>query len=241
MNQYPNRYPGQPTGLPTQVGVRPTAQLSAGFLSQAFTWMFAGLLLTAGIAYVVQSSERLTQIASDFLLPAIVLEIAVVFAISLAINRINALMALGLFFVYAAVNGLTIGLIVSYYTTASVAAAFVSAAGMFGAAAVYGGVTKRSLATIGGYLTMALIGLIIAMLVNFFLQSSALSYVISIVGVIIFVGLTAWDTQRISRGDLAVMTGSMEKGAVLGALILYLDFINLFLLLLRLTGNGSRR
>jgi FtsH-binding integral membrane protein len=241
MNQYPNRYPGQPTGLPTQVGVRPTAQLSAGFLSQAFTWMFAGLLLTAGIAYVVQSSARLTQIASDFLLPAIVLEIAVVFAISLAINRINALMALGLFFVYAAVNGLTIGLIVSYYTTASVAAAFVSAAGMFGAAAVYGAVTKRSLATIGGYLTMALIGLIVAMLVNFFLQSSALSYVISIVGVIIFVGLTAWDTQRISRGDLAVMTGSMEKGAVLGALILYLDFINLFLLLLRLTGNGSRR
>ena len=235
-----NRYPGQ-FGLPSQVGVRPDARLSAGFLSQAFTWMFTGLLLTAAIAFVVQGTPRITTVARDFFLPAILVELGVVLGISFLINRINALVALGLFFVYAAINGLTLGLIVTLYTQASVAAAFVSAAGMFGVAAAYGAVTHRSLATVGGYLRMALFGLVIAMLVNLFLGSSAISYVISIVGVLIFVGLTAWDTQRISRGDLAVATGSMEKGAVMGALVLYLDFINLFLFLLRLMGGSSRR
>jgi FtsH-binding integral membrane protein len=236
-----NRYPEQFGRLPTQVGVRPDARLSAGFLSQAFTWMFAGLLLTSGIAFVVQSTPRLLDVAQTLFLPAILVELGVVMGISFLINRISSLVALGLFFVYAAVNGLTLGLIVSLYTTGSVAAAFLSAAGMFGAAAVYGAVTGRSLATMGGYLRMALFGLIIAMLVNFFLGSSLISYVISVVGVVIFTGLTAWDTQRIARGDLAAATGSMEKGAVIGALTLYLDFVNLFLMLLRLLGSGSRR
>jgi FtsH-binding integral membrane protein len=236
-----NRYPGQIGGLPSQVGVRPDARLSAGFLSQAFTWMFAGLLLTAGIAFVVQGSPRLLEVGRSLFLPVILIEFGVVLGVSFLITRISAVVALGLFFAYAALNGLTIGLIVSLYTTASVAAAFVSAAGMFGAAAVYGAVTGRSLATMGGYLRMALFGLIIAMLVNLFLGSSLISYAISIIGVLIFVGLTAWDTQRIARGDLAVATGSMEKGAVIGALTLYLDFINIFLFLLRLFGGGGRR
>src|SRR4051812_22356502 len=236
-----NRYPGQFGGLPTQVGVRPDARLSAGFLTQAFTWMFAGLLLTAGIAFVVQGSPRLLELGRGLFLPAILVELGVVFGISFLINRINSLVALGLFFAYAALNGLTVGLIVSLYTQASVASAFVSAAGMFGVAAIYGAVTKRSLATMGGYLTMGLFGILIAMLVNIFLGNSTISYIISIAGVVIFVGLTAWDTQRISRGDIAVGMGSMEKGAVMGALILYLDFINLFLFLLRLFGGSSRR
>ena len=235
-----NRYPGQ-IGLPSQVGVRPDARLSAGFLTQAFTWMFAGLLLTAGIAFVVQSTPKLLEAGRTLFLPAILVELGVVLGISFLIRRISALVALGLFFVYAAINGLTIGLIVSLYTTGSVAAAFVSTAGMFGAAAIYGAVTGRSLATMGRYLPMAHFGLIIAMVVNLFLGSSLISYAISIAGVLIFVGLTAWDTQRIARGDLAVATGSMEKGAVIGALTLYLDFINLFLFLLRLFGGGNRR
>jgi FtsH-binding integral membrane protein len=236
-----NRYPDQFGGLPSQVGVRPDARLSAGFLTQAFTWMFAGLLLTAAIAFVVQATPRVLVIAQNWFLPAILVEFAVVLGISFLIRRISAVAALGLFFAYAALNGLTIGLIVSLYTQTSVAAAFVSAAGMFGAAAVYGAVTGRSLATMGGYLRMALIGLIIAMLVNLFLGSQLISYAISIIGVLIFVGLTAWDTQRIARGDIAVATGSMEKGAVIGALTLYLDFINLFLFMLRLFGGSSRR
>ncbi len=236
-----NRYPGQFGTLPSQVGVRPDARLSAGFLSQAFTWMFVGLLLTAGIAFVVQSTPRLLDVAQSLFLPAILVEFGVVLGINFLINRISSVVALGLFFVFAAVNGLTMGLIVSMYSSGSVAAAFVSAAGMFGAAAIYGMVTGRSLATMGGYLRMALFGLIIAMLVNIFLGSSLINYAISIIGVLIFVGLTAWDTQRIARGDLAVATGSMEKGAVIGALTLYLDFINLFLFLLRLFGGGNRR
>ena len=234
MNNYRNQF-----GLPSQVGVRPSAALTAGFLSQAFTWMFAGLLLTAGVAYLVQSTPRFYDLARGLVLPAIIVELVLGFGIQLLIRRINAVLALALFFVFAAVNGLTIGLIVSLYTTGSVGVAFVTAAGMFGAAAVYGAVTKRSLASIGGYLTMALFGLIIALLVNVFVGSSTITFIISIIGVILFTVLTAYHTQRIASGDIAAMTGSMEKGAVFSALILYLDFINLFLFLLRLT--GSRR
>ncbi|HVA85747.1 MAG TPA: Bax inhibitor-1/YccA family protein [Candidatus Saccharimonadales bacterium] len=230
---------GNQLQLPSQVGVRPTTQLSAGFLSQAFTWMFAGLLLTAGITYLVQSDSRVYSAAANLFMPALLLELGVVFGISLLIRRISAIVALGLFFVYAALNGLTIGLIVSAYTTASVATAFLSAAGMFGAAAVYGAVTKRSLASMGGFLFMALIGLIIAMVLNLFFANGVLSLLISVAGVVIFTGLTAYDTQRIARGDYAAGLGSMEKGAVFGALRLYLDFINLFLMFLRL--SGSRR
>jgi uncharacterized protein len=232
MNNFRNPLP-----MPSQVGVRPTATLSAGFLTQAFTWMFVGLLLTAGITYLVQSNERIYSVARDLFLPAILLELGIVFGISLLIRRISAVAALGLFFVYAAVNGLTIGLIVSAYTTASVGVAFVSAAAAFGGAAVYGAVTKRSLVSMGGYLFMGLIGLIVAMLLNLFLQNSLLSFVISIAGVLIFTALTAYDVQRIQTGDYAAGMGSMEKGAVFGALRLYLDFVNLFLMFLRLFGN----
>ena len=161
------------------------------------------------------------------------------FAIAGAINRISATAALGLFFVYAASVGLTIGLIVSFYTTASVATAFLSASAMFGGAAIYGAVTKRSLAGLGGILFMGLIGLIAASLLNIFLGSNQLSFLISIVGIVIFTALTAYDVQRIQNGDIAAGVGSMEKAAVIGALHLYLDFINLFLFFLRLTG-GSR-
>ena len=234
MNNY--RTPSQ---MPSQVGVRPTAALSAGFLTQAFTWMFLGLLLTAGVSYLVQGNPRLFAAARDLFLPAILLELGVVFAIGIFINRISAIVALGLFFVYAALNGLTIALVLSAYTTASVGVAFLSAAAAFGAAAVYGAVTKRSLVSMGGYLFMALIGLLVAMLVNLFLQNNAISLVISAVGVVIFTALTAYDVQRIQTGDYAAGMGSMEKGAVFGALRLYLDFVNLFLLFLRLT--GSRR
>ena len=225
--------------LPSQVGVRPSAQLSAGFLSQAFTWMFAGLLLTAGIVWVVQGDARLTGVARDLFLPAVLVELGLVFGISLLINRISAIVALGLFFAYAALNGLTIGLIASVYTVPSVATAFLSAAGMFGAAAVYGAVTKRSLAGLGGILFMGVIGLLIASVVNIFLQSSLIGFAVSVVGVVIFTALTAYDVQRIQNGDIAARVGSMEKAAVIGALHLYLDFINIFLFLLRIF--GSRR
>jgi FtsH-binding integral membrane protein len=222
---------------PSQLGVRPATQLSTTFLTQAFVWMFAGLLLTAGVSFLVQSSTALTRTAQALFLPAILLELGLVFAISLGMRRINATLALGLFFVYAALNGLTFGLIVAAYSTQSVAAAFVSAAAAFGGAAFYGATTKRSLASLGGILFMGLIGLIVAMIVNAFIGSTVVGYAISVVGVLIFTALTAYDVQRIGSGDLAAWTGSMEKAAVYGALRLYLDFVNLFLMFLRLFGN----
>jgi uncharacterized protein len=237
MNDQRNPFGSARGPLPSTLGVRPAAELSAGFLTQAFTWMFAGLLLTAGIAFLVQSNERLQDVAATLFLPAILIELGLVFVISLGITRLPATAALGLFFVYAALNGLTFGLIFMAYTNASIATAFLSASAMFGGAAVYGAVTKRSLASWGGYLTMGLIGLIVAMIVNAFVGWSLGNVLISVVGVVIFTALTAYDVQRIASGDIAVMVGSMERAAVLGALRLYLDFVNLFLMLRRLFGN----
>jgi uncharacterized protein len=233
-------FPATPaTASPSALGVKPDARLAAAFLSQAFLWMFAGLLVTAGVAAVVQSNDRLLAFAAGSFFPLIIAQLAIVVVISAAINRISALAALALFFVYAASLGVTIGLIVSVYTEGSVALAFLSSSAMFGAAAVYGSVTKRSLAGIGGILVMGLIGLLVAMVLNIFLASSLVNWAISIVGVVIFTALTAYDVQRIQAGDLAARTGSMEKAAVIGALHLYLDFINLFLFMLRLFGGRN--
>ncbi|HYL41579.1 MAG TPA: Bax inhibitor-1/YccA family protein, partial [Candidatus Binatus sp.] len=179
---------------------------------------------------------------SDALLPIIIGQLALVVVISWGIRRMSATVALGLFFVYAASLGLTIGLIVvaAAYPPQSVVAAFLTASGMFGGAAVYGLTTRRSLAGIGGFLMMALIGLIVASVVNIFLASSGFAWALSLVGVVIFTALTAYHVQMIQRGALVLGTGSVEKAAVLGALSLYLDFVNLFLMLLRLFGGGRR-
>jgi FtsH-binding integral membrane protein len=252
-NQIPNPYtsnrtipaapatPGAPVTpmSPSSLGVVPDARLANAFLAHAFIWMFTGLLLSAAVAATVQSNQRLLDFAQGSFFFLFIVQIGIVMGISGAINRISASVALLLFFVYAASLGVTIGLIVSSYPDASVVSAFVSASAMFGAAAVYGTVTKRSLAAMGGILFMALIGLLVAMLVNIFLQSSTVTWIVSIVGVLLFTALTAYDVQRIRAGDLAAQTGSMEKAAVIGALKLYLDFINLFLFMLRLFGGRT--
>jgi uncharacterized protein len=218
-------------------GVRPSPAIAAALLSQAFLWMFAGLLLTAGVAFVVQANATVMDKVTGLILPIFLGQLALVWVIGLGIRRMNATLALGLFFVYAATLGFTMAVIVSLYTGQSVATAFVSAAAMFGAAGIYGVVTKRSLAGIGGTLIMGVFGLIVASLINVFFANGALSWIISLVGVVIFTALTAYDTQRIASGALVTQTGSVEKAAVLGALSLYLDFVNLFLFLLRLFGN----
>jgi FtsH-binding integral membrane protein len=236
-NQNPLTPNQSPYATPSSLGVRPAAELSAAFLTQAFAWMFVGLLLTAGVAYVVQSNARLLEFAGEWTFLLLIAQLGLVIGISAAIKRISATAALGLFFAYAASVGITIGLIVSFYTTASVAQAFLSASAMFGAAAIYGAVTKRSLAGLGGILFMGLIGLIVASILNIFIGGPQLTFLISIAGIVIFTALTAYDVQRIQQGDLAAATGSMEKAAVIGALSLYLDFINLFLFFLRIFGS----
>lgn len=222
---------------PLETGIKVDARLQQAFLTQAFLWMFVGLAVTAGVAYFVQGNERLLQFTGSNWLLLIIGQLILALGIQFGIRRISATAALGAFFVYAASLGLTVGLIVSFYTTASVATAFVSASAMFGAAAIYGHVTKRSLVNIGGLLFMGVIGLLVASVVNIFLLNDTVSWIISIVGVVLFTVLTAYHVQRIQNGDLAIFTGSMEKAAVLGALLLYLDFVNLFLFLLRLFGN----
>jgi FtsH-binding integral membrane protein len=219
--------------------------LSVGFLSQAFAWMFLGLLLSAWVAFLVQNSTGLTDTVLNLWLPLIIVEMVIGIGLQVAIRRISALMALGLFFIYAALNGLTFGVIILAYTAqtgsaATVVEAFVSAAAMFGGAALYGAVTRRSLASMFGFLAMATWGLFVAILVNMFVGNGTLDILISIAGVIIFTALTASTVQRISRGQFAVMTGSTEKAAVIGALLLYLEFVNIFLFLLRLFGGGRR-
>jgi uncharacterized protein len=234
MNQ--SQFPGQ-YASPSTLGVKPDARLQTAFLTQAFVWMFVGLLVTAGVSYLVQSNQQLLDFAAGNFFILFIVQIGIVIGISAAINKISATLALGLFFVYAASLGITIGLIVSSYTGASVATAFLSASAMFGAAALYGATTKRSLTGLGGILFMGVIGILVASLLNLFLNSGPLSLIISIVGVVIFTALTAYDVQRIQSGDLAARTGSMEKAAVIGALHLYLDFINIFLFMLRIFGS----
>jgi FtsH-binding integral membrane protein len=236
---------GQQPGFGAQPTTQVSVQAQGSFLTHAFVWMFTGLLVTAGVAFAVQGSDALLNFAAQFGLILLLALLALPMVIQLGINRLNATLALGLFFVYAAALGLVMGLIVPAYTagpngSASVVEAFLTSAGMFGGAALYGATTKRSLAGMGGILVMGLIGLIVAMVVNLFLANSVLDFILSIIGVVLFTALTAWDVQRISVGQLVQMTGSVEKAAVLGALRLYLDFVNLFLFLLRLFG-GSRR
>jgi FtsH-binding integral membrane protein len=170
-------------------------------------------------------------------------ELGLVFYLSARINKIQAGTATGLFIGYAALNGLTLSMIFLAYTAESIAGTFFITAGMFGSMAVYGLVTKRDLSGWGSFLFMGLIGVIIASIVNIFLKSSSLYWAISLIGVFVFGGLTAYDVQKIKKmGEDGIMEQGEEmvkKGAIMGALALYLDFINLFLMLLRFFG-GSR-
>ena len=231
MNQTPS--------LPSQLGVRPSSELATRFLTQAFGWMFAGLLLTAGVAAVVQSQPDLIRAIRPLFLPLILLQLGIVVGIGALLPRMSATLALGLFFVYAATVGFTVGWILSLYKLSSVISTFLAASAMFGAAGVYGATTRRSLTSLGGFLFMGLIGLIVASIVNVFLGSSPFGWAIALIGVVVFTVFTAYDVQRISYGDYAARLGSVEKASIIGALHLYLDFINLFLFLLRLM--GSRR
>jgi len=222
---------------PSQLGVRPAPALVQQLLIGAFGWMFAGLLLTAGVAYLVTSSASFMATVESLWLPLLIGQFILAMAIQGAINKVSPTVSLGLFFVYAASMGLTIGVIVSLYTSASVVSAFVSAAGMFGAAALFGAVTERDLSSLGGIAFIGVIGIVIASVVNIFLASSAIGWVISLIGVALFTALTAWDVQKITRGDYAAFAGSQERASIIAALHLYLDFINIFLFMLRLLGN----
>lgn len=216
----------------------------AFFMQQVYLWMCAALIVTAATAYYTANSMFMLQlIYSNGNIGPIILIVAIiglVMYLSSQMHKLSAGMATGLFILYAALNGVFLAPILLVYTGASIAQTFLITAGMFGGMSVYGMVTKKDLSSWGSFLIMGLWGLILASLVNLFFKSSAANFVISIIGVIVFVGLTAYDTQKIKEmGETAPIDDAVaiRRGALLGAISLYLDFINIFLYLLRLFGD----
>jgi FtsH-binding integral membrane protein len=227
----------QNSGLPSQLGVRPAPELSNTFLIQSFGWMFAGLLLTAAIATVVSMNDSLINTVARSWWLLIIGQLVLGIGIQALMPRMSATLGLGLFFVFAATMGLTVGVIVSLYRVESVITSFLGASAMFGAAAIYGATTKRNLNSLGGFLFMGMIGVFVASVVNIWLGSGVFGWAIALIGVIVFTVYTAYDVQKISYGDYAASLGSVEKASVLGAIHLYINFVNIFLFLLRLTGG----
>jgi hypothetical protein len=215
-----------------------------GFLTLSFVWMFLALLVSAAAAFVVMSNQTALEFVARNFFILFIVELGFVLLISAAINRIGAIPALGFLFAYAVLNGATISLVVLGAMRSSsglpgVLSAFLGASAIFGGAALYGAVTKRDLTGVGGILFMGLIGLIVVSLLNAFIfPSGTLSFAIGIVGVLIFTGLTAYDVQRINKGELQWIK-SRESASVVGALYLYLDFVNLFLMLLRIFNSRN--
>ena len=212
------------------------------YLTKVYNWMAVALLLTGLVAYFTSQSEMMIQaiIGNRILFFGLIIgELALVGYISARINKISSYNATLLFLAYTVLNGLTMSVIFMAYTSASISTTFIITAGTFGVMSLYGYYTKSDLTKIGNLAFMALIGIIIASVVNMFMNSEMMSWIISYLGVAIFIGLTAYDTQKLKR---IAMNGfeneeGMEKGAILGALTLYLDFINLFLFLLRILGD----
>jgi FtsH-binding integral membrane protein len=215
------------------------------YVRSVYNWMGIGLALTGFIAYYVSTNEALIRLifGNSFLFFGLLIaELALVFAISGMVQRMSAGTATALFVLYSALNGVTLSFIFLAYARASIFSTFFICAGTFAACSIYGWTTKRDLTSLGGFLLMGLFGIIIATVVNMFIRSSGMSMIISYIGVIVFVGLTAYDTQKIKNMALTQPAGLdgavIRKGAILGALSLYLDFINLFLMLLRIFGQS---
>jgi len=223
-----------------EAGVSVSDERVGAFLSRVYGWMFAGLLITAVTAFVVASSPALIAavILNRLVFWALIIaQLGLVFYLSARVEKIAPVTAAGLFVLYSALTGVTSSVILLVYTGASIVSTFIITAGMFGTMAVFGTVTKRSLAGWGQFLFMGLIGIIIASIVGFFFQSDAMQFVISVVGVVVFTGLTAYDAQRLKHMAVALPDGRVGAYAVVGALSLYLDFINLFFFILRLSGG----
>jgi FtsH-binding integral membrane protein len=225
---------------------KPTAEVLVNdYVRSVYNWMCIGLALTGFVAFYVSTNEAILRLVfsnSLIFFGLILAELAMVFAIAGMVNRMSATTATALFVIYSTLNGVVLSFIFLAYTRASIFSTFFICAATFLACSVYGWITKRDLTSLGGFLFMGLIGIIIASVVNWFIRSSAMSMIVSYIGVFVFVGLTAYDTQKIKNMALAQPAGLdgavIRKAAILGALSLYLDFINLFLMLLRIFGQS---
>jgi len=219
------------------------AERIGGFLRSVYGWMAVGLAITALTATAVAGSPAIiVAIAKNSLLfwGLIIAQFGIVIALSGRVDRMAASTASALFIAYSVLTGMTMSFILLAYTGESVASTFVVTAGMFGALAAFGTVTRKNLMGWGQFLFMGLIGVVLASVVGIFWQNDALQFATAFVGVVVFTGLTAYDAQRLKAMALAMPEGQAGSYAIVGALALYLDFVNLFLMLLRLFG-GRRR
>ena len=214
------------------------------YMSHVYQWMTAGLGVTALVAWAVASSPAALAVIFGnmiVMIGLIVAQFGLVIALSAAISKMSSAMATVLFLLYAALTGTTLSSIFLVYPLGSISSAFICTAGTFLAMSIYGTVTKRDLTSMGSFLTMGLFGIIIASVVNIFLQNTMMDFIISCIGVIVFTGLTAYDTQKLRNfgaGAPLDDATAVRRGAILGALELYLDFINLFLMMLRLFASS---
>lgn len=221
------------------VGNSRTESTSMTFLNQVYAWMASGLLITAVVAYVVANSMELLLFSFQYRWILFIAQLGLVFVLAGRINTLSHSAATGMFLIYSALMGMTLSGILVIYTSESIASVFVITAGTFGAMSLYGYTTKRDLSGMGSMLFMALLGIIIASFVNFFLRSEGLMWLLTYAGVLIFVALTAYDTQKLKKmaEQFAGDEEATKKFAIFGALTLYLDFLNLFLYLLRIFGK----
>jgi uncharacterized protein len=239
MSQFPNQY-GPASPFAVDQPDREQIGTIVRFFNAVYAWMAAGLAVTALVAWYVASNAALTQLArGPLIFVAIIAELALVWTVSAAIQRLSATTATVLFMLYAALNGFVLSTLLYVYTTAAIGSAFAVTAGIFGVMSIYGMVTKRDLTGLGSLLFMGLVGVIIASVVSIFWHPTILTVIINYVAAFVFIGLTAYDTQRLKSMALATQGNAAlaARLSIVGALSLYLDFINLLLIMLRLLGD----
>lgn len=218
-----------------------TSEMVRRFMLSVYNWMTLGLGLTAVAAFGIGRSSLVNVILENPMLfwGIIIVQFAVVLGMTFLMKKINSFVAVGLFFVYSLLTGVTFSTLFLVYTESSIFVTFFTCAAMFAGTSVFGYITKIDLSRFGGFLMMGLIGIIIASVVNIFIGSSAIYWISTYAGVLVFVGLTAWDTQKIKNMGMFMDSKSEDgrKASIFGALMLYLDFVNLFLFLLRIMGG----
>ena len=207
------------------------------FMSRVYGWMFAGLWITGVMALYTVSNKALMTFALEWRIPLLLAELCLVFVLSLAAPKLSGAVAGAMFIGYAALTGMTLSIYFLIYTAGSIGQAFLMTAGTFGAMSLYGTVTKKDLSGWSSFLFMGLVGVIIAGVVNIFMRSDMLGFVTACACVVVFAGLTAYDTQKLRQMHASTGYSAAASISIVGALSLYLDFINLFLALLRIFGR----
>jgi FtsH-binding integral membrane protein len=233
------RYEFAPPQVSRSAGIGATEKVTT-FLRAVYGWMCLGLGITASVAYLVAGSPTILSVIAGnraIFWGLVIAQLGIVFVMSARVHKLSPAAAGALFIAYSGLTGLTMAFVLLAYTGASVASTFVVTAGMFGSLALFGTVTTKSLEGWGQFLFMGLIGVVLASVVGIFWQSDVLQFVIAFCGVVVFTGLTAYDAQRLRNMALALPDGRVGAYAIVGALTLYLDFVNLFLMLLRLFGG----